>query len=647
MILKELLRNRKFVFLGLALLVVIPFEVLSLSGKHLPQVIELLLFGVIILIFGRDVFKKGIKNLFKLNFSSINLLMTVAVAGAVAIGKLEEAVIVIVLFSIGEVLEDFGIDRSKSALEDLVSKTPKTATLKDGSTSSVEDIKIDSIIIIKHGDIIPLDGIIVSGTSLVDEASITGEPLPKTKVVGDQVFAGTTASDGYIEVRVTKLSSDSTIQKIINLTYEAVDRKSQSQVFIERFAKIYTPLILLIAIFIVIIPVVLFHQPFVFWFTQALTLLIISCPCALVISTPVSVFSAVGNASKQGVVIKGGRFMEEIGKIKAIAFDKTRTLTKGEPAITDVVPFGDNTEAEVLECLAGLETFSEHPISKSIVIYAQQKGLKLHTYQDFKAVSGKGVEGLCLVCTDSHRCAGTLSYINQEHGSVSEKVIEKAGVFEKQGKSVIFVSNGKEIKGIVALADEIKKESKDTISELKKLGIEPIMLTGDAEASASYVSSLVGIKTFYSSLLPENKTEKITLLKSLYKSVAMVGDGVNDAPSLASADVGIAMASVGSDVAVENADIAIMNDKISTIPYLIQLSRKTNGIILFNTILAIMIKVLFVGLTVVGKDNLVMAIMADVGVTIFVILNSLRLYGYHTASSSLKLSHKTQECGCA
>ncbi len=638
MILKELIKSRKFVFLCLALLTVVPFEILSLSGKHLPNIVELVLFGVIIIVFGREVLIKGIKALFKLRFSSINLLMTIAVIGAFAIGKVEEAVIVIVLFSIGELLQDFGIGRSKSAMEELVSKTPKTATLKNGSVVEVEKVTVDEVILIKHGDVIPLDGIIVSGTSLIDEASITGEPLPKTKVTGDQVYAGTVASDGYIEVRVTKLSTDTTIQKIINLTYEAVERKSKNQIFIERFAKFYTPSILLIATFIVVIPVVLLNQPFIFWFTQALTLLIISCPCALVISTPVSVFSAVGNASKQGVVIKGGRYIEEIGKVKAIAFDKTRTLTKGEPAITDVVPFGDTTEQEVLECLAGLETFSEHPISKSIVLYAKNKGLKLHSYEDFKAVSGKGIEGLCLVCTDSHRCAGTLSYIGQEHGAVDEKIIARARSFEKQGKSVIFVSNGKEIKGIVALMDELKKESKDTISSLLKMKVEPVMLTGDTIEPASYIASLIGIKTFYASLLPQDKTEKIQSLQKLYQSVAMVGDGVNDAPSLAQANVGIAMASVGSDVAVENADIAIMNDKVSTIPYLIRLSRKMNGIIKFNTVLAIVVKVLFIALTVVGRDNLVMAIMADVGVTIFVVVNSLRLYGYKTAPYQLKLS---------
>jgi len=628
MVIKELFKNKKFVFLCTALLVIIPFEMLSLSGTHLPLWAEIILFGIIIVIFGKEVFVKGIKNLFKLNFSSINLLMTIAIMGALAIGKLEEAVIVVVLFSIGETLEDFGVKKSKSALESLVSKTPKTALLKDNTRVPVGEVEVDAVIIIKHGDTIPLDGIIVSGTSLVDESSITGEPLPKTKVIGDAVFAGTTASEGYFEMRVTKLSTETTIQKIINLTYEAVERKSQNQIFIERFAKIYTPLIIIISILIVVIPVVLLHQSFIFWFTQALTLLIISCPCALVISTPVSIFSAVGNASKRGIVIKGGRFIEEMGKLKAIAFDKTRTLTKGEPTITNVISYDDITEEEMLGCLGGLETFSEHPISKTIVAYAQSKKIKLHTYDKFKATSGKGVEGLCLVCADSHRCAGTLSYMSEEHGAVNEKIIEQAKIFEAEGKTVVFISNGKLIKGIVALMDEIKKESKDTISKLKSIGIESIMLTGDAEAPAAYVASKIGIKTFFASLLPQDKTIKIKFLQNSYHSVGMVGDGVNDAPSLATANVGIAMASAGSDVAVENADIAIMNDNVATIPYLVKLSLKMNGIIRFNTILAISIKVFFILITILGMDNLVMAIMADVGLTIFVILNSLRLYSY-------------------
>lgn len=625
---KQLLQDKKFKYLLIALVAVVPLEVLSISGKHLPYPIELAAFAIIALAFGREIFTKGIKSLLKLRFSSINLLMTVAVIGALFIGELEEAAIIIILFSLGNVLEDFGIARSKSSLQDLVNKTPKQATLKSGSIVPVEELAVGSVIIIKHGDIIPVDGTIVAGNSLVDESSITGEPLPKTKVLGDMVFGGSVASQGYLEIKVTKPAKDSTLQKIINLTYEASERKSNAQAFIEKFAKYYTPFILLASVLLVAVPVLVFGQPFQPWFVQALTLLIISCPCALVISTPVTIFSAVGNASRKGVVIKGGRFLEELGKVRAIAFDKTRTLTKGTPIVTDVVAFGSNTETDVIECLSGLETFSEHPISKSITEYAKEHNLKLHDFDSYKATSGKGVEGLCLVCTDSHRCAGTLDYISKEHGAVGDDVIKKAEELEKQGKTVIFVSNGSEVKGIVAVSDEIKQDSKEAIEALKKMNIVPAMLTGDTQAPASAVAGILGIAEVYASLLPEDKVSKILLLKQKYNSVAIVGDGVNDAPALASSSVGIAMGSAGSDVAIENADIAIMNDKLSLLPELISVAKKSNNVIRFNVALAIITKALFLGLAISGHASIVSAIVADVGVTIFVVINSLRLYQY-------------------
>lgn len=625
---RDLLQNKKFKYLLVALVAIIPFEALSLSGKHLPYLVELGALGLIIGIFGRDVFKKGLISLWKLRFSSINLLMTIAVIGAVAIGELEEAAIIIILFSLGNVLEDFGISRSKSSLQDLVNKTPKQATLKNGSIVPLAELVIGSVIVVKHGDIIPVDGEIVSGTSLVDESSITGEPLPKTKTLGDAVFAGSAASEGYLEIKVTKLASESTLQKIINLTYDAVERKSNAQAFIEKFARYYTPIVLLSAILLVIIPVFFLGEPFQKWLVQALTLLIISCPCALVISTPVSVFSAVGNASRKGVVIKGGRFLEEMGKIKAIAFDKTRTLTKGTPTVADVIPFGSNTEKDVIECLSGLESFSEHPISKSIIAYAEERKMNIHAFDSYKASSGKGIEGVCLVCTDSHRCAGTLAYMREQHGTVDESIIKKGEELEAQGKTVIFVSNGTEIKGVIGVSDAIKEDSAQAVAELMKLGITPVMLTGDTDAPAQAVAGIVGIKEVYASLLPEDKVTRVQELKKKYGSVGMVGDGVNDAPALATASVGIAMASAGSDVAIENADIAIMNDKLSVLPELITIARKSNGIIRFNIALALITKVGFLGLAISGHANLVMAIVADVGVTIFVVINSLRLYNY-------------------
>lgn len=622
-----LLKERKFVRLLLGLATVVPFEFLSLSGRHLPYQIEVAAFLLVALLFGRDIITKGIRSLFRLQFSNINLLMTIAIAGAFYLGVLEEAAIIIILFSLGEFLEDFGIEQSRSALESLVRSSPKTALLKDGNAVvPIEKVPVGAIIIIRNGDTIPFDGTIVSGSSLIDEAAITGEPLPRTKMQGDAVFAGSIAYQGYLEVRVDKPAKDSTLQKILDLTFAASGKKSKSQVFIQKFASVYTPLVIVVSIGTVVIPVLILGKPFDPWLTQALTLLIISCPCALVISTPVSVFSAVGNASKRGIVIKGGRFLEELGRVRAVAFDKTRTLTKGEPSITNVITYGGLSEETVLGHLGGLEEQSEHPISKAITEYARKKGFMLHEHKDFKATLGKGVEGVCLVCTDSHSCAGTLQYIQGEHGAIDPSIIAQAEKLEQEGKTVVFVSDGTKVEGIVALTDAIKAEAKDTIAMLKKLKVVPIMLTGDASAPAAYVAQELGISEVSAALLPQDKASKIEMLKKTYGAVAMTGDGVNDAPALALSSVGIAMGAVGSDVAIENADIAVMNDSIKAIPSLIVLGRKMNGIIRFNTGAAIVVKFVFLGLAMLGSSTLIGAIVADVGVSIFVIVNSLRLF---------------------
>ncbi len=629
--LKELFSSKKFLYLVAAFLCVVPFEVLSLTGTDLPYTLELGVFVAVALTFGLTIFKKGIRSLLRLDFSNINLLMTVAIAGAFYLGELEEAAIIVILFSLGEFLEDFGIEKSKSALEALVEKTPKTALLKGSSKPvPIGDIAVGSVIVVRHGGIVPLDGSVAEGTSLVDEAAVTGEPLPKTKVLGDSIFAGSVVSEGYLEIKVNKTAKDSTLQKILDLTFAANQRKSKSQLFIQKFAGIYTPAVLAISIMIIAIPVLFFGKPLEPWLIQAITLLIISCPCALVISTPVSVFSAVGNASKRGVVVKGGRFLEELGKVKSVALDKTRTITRGEPKVTDVIPFGNATKETVVACLAGMEAFSEHPIAKSVIEFAKQQNIKTHVHEGFTAASGKGIQAKCLVCTDMHHCAGTLKYIQEEHGPVDSQILTAAETLEKDGKTLIIVSNGTSVIGIVAVADAIKDDSVEAISGLRRIGIDAIMLTGDTAAAAQFVGKEVGIQEVHASLLPQDKAQKIEELKVKYGTVAMVGDGVNDAPSLALADVGIAMGAAGSDIAIENADVAIMNDKLSFLPQLVELSRKMNGIIRFNVSTAIAVKFVFLGLAVAGYSTLLGAIAADVGVSIFVILNSLRLFNTHS-----------------
>ena len=654
---RELFKNVKFRWQLAALAVIVPFLVLSYFSIHAPLWIELPIFGAIIVFFGREVFSSAFRSLIKLKFSNINLLMTIAVIGAIYLRQFEEAAIIIVLFAIGDNLEEFGIQRSQAALKKLVDGTPKAASVRGRQKKvSIEDIEIGQTVIVKPGDMIPMDGKVIYGSSLVDESTITGEPLPKNKYLNDIVYAGTLNGNGYLEVEVTRKGKDNTLSKIIDLTYKSSEKKTSSQKFIEKFAKIYTPAVMAAAILLVIIPVVLLKKPFDYWFVQALTLLIISCPCALVISTPVTIFSAVGNATKKGALIKGGIFLEEMGKIKAIAFDKTKTLTKGSPTVSDIIAFNGFTEIEVLACAAGLEAFSEHPIAKSIVKKALEIGAEPHAFKDFKSVTGKGLTGECSVCTDKIHFLGNIRFISENQGSNTNSntgknynfdnfvnsgnfaiadnivnndfILKRIDELEKQGKTAIVMSDNKRIKGIIAVTDEIRKESKPLIESLLKLNVKPIMLTGDNQASAQFIASNLGIEIVKAELLPENKVAELTKLLSEYKHVAMAGDEVNDAPALASASVGIAMGATGSDIAIENSDIALLNDNLNLLPYLIRLGRKVAGIIRFNVILAVSIKLIFLILAAFGLSNLSLAIFADVGVTILVIINGLRPFGY-------------------
>ncbi len=626
--LAELFSIKQFRWLILALALIAPIEVLSLLGFQLPLFMGIPFLAAIAFFFGRSLFRSGFHSLLRLEFSNINLLMSIAILGAVYLHHFEEAAIIVVLFALGETLEEYGIAKSQTALKELTERTPKTAQRKgEPERVAVEQVHIGDIIVVKPGDQIPLDGELVEGNSLVDEAAITGEPLPRSKRVGDAVYAGTLNGPGYFEIRVTKPAKDSTLARIIDLTYQAAERKSHAQKFIEKFAKIYTPLVVFTAFLLVVIPVLVFHDPLVPWLIQALTLLIISCPCALVISTPVTIFSAIGNATQKGILIKGGRFIEEIGRIKAIAFDKTRTLTKGEPIVSDIVPFDGLREEDVLACAAGMEAFSEHPIAKSILSRAQEREIEPHPFENFESISGKGLKGECTVCYDRHQCLGNIKFVTEEH-EVGKEVQQKAEAFEKEGKTTIIISDNKRVKGLIGVTDEIRKESKDVVGNLLRMNIIPVILTGDNPSSAQYVAARLGIGEVKAELLPEGKVEALAHLIQDYKHVAMVGDGVNDAPALASASVGIAMGAIGSDVAIENADIALLNDNLEALPYLVKLGRKCLGKIRFNTSSAVFVKLLFLSLALGGLSHLALAIFADVGVTILVILNGLRLYGY-------------------
>jgi Cd2+/Zn2+-exporting ATPase len=624
------INDKKFLFLLLAITIVVALEVLSIIGIHIPMPYAPFVFAVFILGIGYNVLWNGVKAIFKLQFSNINLLMLIAVVGAFYLKEFPEAAVLVVLYVLGERLEDIGIENSKSALDELVSKAPKTAFVKSENANVVIDkIAVGTIIQVKAGEMIPLDGKIVSGETLVDEAAITGEPIAKDKRTGDNLFAGTLNKNGFIEMETTKLAVDTTFSKIVRLTFEAAANKSETQKFIQQFAKYYTPVMLALSVFLFIIPVFILHLDLNHWLQQAITLLVIACPCALVISTPVAIYAAIGNASAKGALVKGGKYIEALASIKAIALDKTRTITFGNPIVSDVIPLNGTSREKLLACTAGAEIFSEHPLAQAIVDASRKEGFEPHKTEAFKSIMGKGATAKCLVCEDETIYVGKLDFI-QETQTIDNEAVKIVEQLSSQGKTSVVVSFGNGVAGIIGLMDEIKPDSEAALKELEALNIEPVMLTGDSEKAANYVAHQVGIEKIFGNMLPENKAEKIKELLQQYGKVAMVGDGINDAPALAQSTVGIAMGAAGSDTAIETANIALMNDKLSLIPFLIRLSQKTLRRIKFNTIGAIAVKLIFITLAFIGFSNLVFAIAADVGVTLIVILTSLNLMKFES-----------------
>ncbi|WP_447641474.1 MULTISPECIES: heavy metal translocating P-type ATPase [Chitinophagaceae] len=617
--------NKRFTFLFVAAIAMLVLEVVSILGWSVPMPFAPIFYGIIVLATGYKIILSGLKSLSKFNFGSVSLLMLVAVVSAFGLGEYSEGAVVMALYVLGEALEDVGIDNSKSSLEELVSKAPREAMVKGGSEPvQVDKIPIGSVVEVRPGSYIPMDGKIVFGHSAIDEAAITGEPIAKDKKVGDAVFAGTLNQQGYLEIQTTKLSADTTFSKIIQLTFQANANKSERQKFIQKFAKKYTPTILVLALFLFLVYNFLLHKGVHESLNMAISLLVIACPCALVISTPVSIYAAIGNASSKGAIIKGGKFLEALAEVKIVALDKTRTITYGKPVVSDMFMLNGTSEEELLACTAGAEVFSEHPVAQAIVDASKKAGFEPHAAHKYQSVLGKGAVAECLVCKDETIRAGNLDYIGETEkiGEEEHAIIQN---LSKEGKTSIAVSFGKGVAGVFGLQDEIKPESAQAIQELTALGIVPVMLTGDSAQAATYVAQQVGIDNVYGHLLPEGKAERIKQFIAEGIPTAMVGDGINDAPAMAMSTVGIAMGAAGSDVAIETASIALMNDRISLVPFLVRLSRATVRQIKANTIGSILVKIVFVLLAFLGYSNLVLAIFADVGVLMIVILLSLRL----------------------
>jgi Cd2+/Zn2+-exporting ATPase len=585
------------------------------------KILALILFLAVSVISGHWIIREGIAALLNLRFS-IETLMTIAATGAFLIGHGEEGAAVLFLFSIAEFLEEHAADRARNSIRALLKLAPETARVKrngDEVEVHVHEVMVGDLMIVRPGEKIPLDGVVVKGAASVNQAPITGEAMPVAKDVGSGVYAGTINADGYLEVEATKGSGETVLSKIVKMVTEAQRKRSSTEKFIDRFSKYYTPTVIFLAAVVATVPPLL-GQPFNEWFYRALVLLVVSCPCALAISTPVSMVSGITGAARNGVLIKGSSHLEEVSNVKAIAFDKTGTLTEGRPMVTDVIVTNDYPEKEILRIAASLEKLSEHPIAKAVVEEAAEQGLELKSIRDFKAVAGKGIIGK--MDGETYRIGGRRMF---EELSVvfPEEEVEK---LEEDGKTVILVANDRESIGMLAVMDRIREGAIETIAELKGMGLRVEMLTGDNDRTAKAIAGRIGVDEYHAELLPEDKVSMIEELTKRYGKVAMVGDGVNDAPALAKATVGIAMGAIGSDVALETADIALMQDDLSKLAYLMELSRKTLGVVKQNVVTSIAVKGTFALLALPGLVTLWLAVgVGDMGLSLAVILNAMRL----------------------
>lgn len=575
-----------------------------------------------ILVGGWDLFRTGLRNLFHLEFD-MNTLMTVAIIGAALINQWAEGAMVVVLFAISEALESYATDKARHSLASLISLAPTQALVVEGQQETlkeVSDIEIGQIIRIKPGDRVALDGQVVQGSTSINQATITGESMPVFKQVGDQVYAGTFNKEGMIDVQVSKLAEDTTLAHIINLVEEAQEEKASVQSFIDRFAKYYTPMIMAIAVLVMLVPPLLFHGSWQTWFYQGLAVLIIGCPCALVISTPVAIITAIGTAAKEGILIKGGRHLENLAKIKTMAFDKTGTLTQGQTQLSQSVALVGNPRYDIL---LAMEFQANHPLAQAIITGLDQfrTGESLPALEDFHSLTGKGLRA---------EYQGVQYYVGQPRlwqevlGDLGEDLMDRIKKLQAQGQTVVLFGSQDEIQLILAIADEIRPQARQAIEALSHLGLNSWMLTGDNQATAQAIGQKVGIKQIRDSLLPQ---DKLDLIRQLAKQapIAMVGDGVNDAPALAAADIGLAMGGTGTDTALETADIVLMSDNLWQVPATVKLSQRTLRIIKENVVFALGLKLIALLLVIPGWLTLWLAVFSDIGATLLVTLNSMRL----------------------
>jgi Cd2+/Zn2+-exporting ATPase len=590
----------------------------------LPVAVVAALALLAVLACGVTTYKKGWIAIRNGNLN-INALMSIAVTGALVLGQWPEAAMVMVLFTVAELIEAKSLDRARNAIRGLMQLTPETATVlqSDGTwqEAAAKLVVVGAQVRIKPGERIALDGTLVSGSSSVNQAPITGESLPVDKQTGDPVLAGTINTAGSFEYTVTAVANNSTLARIIHAVEEAHGAKAPTQRFVDQFAKVYTPVVFAIALAIAVLPPLLLGGDWISWVYKALVMLVIACPCALVISTPVTIVSGLAAAARHGILVKGGVYLEEGRKLKWLALDKTGTITQGRPAQTDFFALNGWDAGEVRSLAASLAARSDHPVSLAVAQAAKRDGVGLHVVEQFEALAGRGVKGVIDGKTyylGNHRLV-------HEQGRCSDALELQLSALEEQGKTVILLTDEQSVHGLFAVADTVKEGSRQAIEELRALGIKTVMLTGDNVHTAKAIAAQVGLGDARGDLLPEDKLKAIEGLIAQGGAVGMVGDGINDAPALARADIGFAMGAAGTGTAIETADVALMDDDLRKLPRFVRLSRDTHALLVQNIVMALGIKAVFLVLTLVGMGTMWMAVFADVGASLLVVANGLRL----------------------
>lgn len=618
---KKNIQEKKKPWWQLALAGVAALAAEVMHWADMPDWLEAGLALIAVLLSGLTTYKKGWISIRNGNLN-INALMSIAVTGALVLGQWPEAAMVMVLFTIAELIEAKSLDRARNAIGSLMSLTPETAMVQqtDGSWQEVDasSVQPGSIVRVKPGERIGLDGEIVKGQTTINQAPITGESLPVDKMAGDSVFAGTINQSGSFEYKVTAAANNTTLARIIHAVEQAQGAKAATQRFVDRFSQIYTPVVMGISVAVAVLPPLFGAGTWQEWIYKALVMLVIACPCALVISTPVTIVSGLTAAARKGILIKGGVYLEQGRKLKALALDKTGTITHGKPVQTDVMVFNGESELEVRTVAASLASYSDHPVSQAVVNASVD--LKKQSVENFEAIVGRGVHG---VIAGKDFYLGNLR-LAEDLLSCPLEVKATVQSLESLGKTVILLNDGKQVLGLFAVADTVKNTSREAIQQLHHLGVKTVMLTGDNPHTAKAIASQVGIDEARGSQLPEDK-HQVVQEYSRIGVTGMVGDGINDAPALAAADIGFAMGAMGTDTAIETADVALMDDDLRKIPAFVKLSRQTYSLLVQNISLALGIKAIFLVLTLMGMGTMWMAVFADVGASLLVVANGLRL----------------------